>query len=215
VTVEHESHAEKCRRHRRTIFGWQPAWAFVPVVLRRVHILIGSSIIGVLCSLGIIIGAVALDNLNEERNDRLNTEIHHVREAQLTKAEIKSLVERLVRIESPTPSQLTAGVVLALKTCTANAKCRSQFRLVAPRGLPGPKGPRGERGPTGPRGSQGPPGSVQGPRGRRGHVGPRGPQGRPGPVGPQGPQGPQGPPITLTPDTVCRDLPLLRPLLCG
>lgn len=79
--------------------------------------------------------------------------------------------------------------------------------IVAPGGLPGPKGdpggppgpqgPQGDIGPEGPPGPQGPNGGAgqqgaQGPKGDTGAVGPAGAQGLQGPTGATGPQGPEG-----------------------
>ncbi|CAB4130345.1 hypothetical protein UFOVP116_395 [uncultured Caudovirales phage] len=73
----------------------------------------------------------------------------------------------------------------------------TDYSVIGPVLIDGPRGPRGEmglQGPAGPQGARGATGAdgPQGQQGIRGETGPQGPKGDTGATGPQGPQGPQG-----------------------
>ena len=174
----------------------EPGWLGEPVVIRRVHVLIGSAVMGVLSGLAIVLGALALANLNDERDDRLDDAAAALRREAITTAEVRRLSRVVFREESAKSreTRLRDVALEVLRICGNDRECTalgqrifgpSRERLIAHAraaaadycaAIGGCKGRQGERG------RRGLPGAP-GPRGRTG------PQGLPGRMGPQGPPG--------------------------
>lgn len=111
---------------------------------------------------------------------------------KIVRPEIQRIIDRTVRLERPSVSELRARLDAAIKSLSVDQRRRLLAELLeampAPppglRGARGPRGPAGPQGPPGPRGEQGPTGATG--RGPRGSQGPQGPEGAPGPQGPPG-----------------------------
>lgn len=159
------------------------SWWSDPITFLRYQIMVIAAIFGLMCAAGIVLGWQALDNLNEERQQRLEHE-------QAARASADAALRRVVLLERERLERerrrTARGVKAALDAAIDVLSDEQAARIVR-------KGTRGDKGPRGAAGYRGEPGD-RGPVGARGPVGPRGPAGSQGSRGPQGPRGPEGPP---------------------
>ncbi len=170
-----------------------------PIGRRQTALLL---LVGTFIALALGLGGYAINQNRAtaatQRNDQVRSD-----------ADIAAVARRVFRLESPTPAQLNAAVMAALRSCSKDAACTARFRKSAPRGLPGPRGSKGPRGARGTRGTTG----ARGAKGGRGARGPVGPEGPPGARGPTGAAGPAAS-ITDVLESICQKVPLLRGPLC-
>lgn len=196
-----------------------PGWFAQPLVVRRIHVLIGASFLGLIAAAGIVLGALALTGLDNEREKRLDEEIRNAQRDDLTRADVRRLSRHVFREESQKQraTRLQTAAIEVILLCEQNPKCQragqrvfgpSRDRLLAyaremARQLCGAdrnqcRGPKGDRGLRGKQGLRG----RKGEKGEKGETGSQGPQGLPGSQGPRGLPG-------VAPSTVCRALPKL------
>lgn len=181
-----------------------PGWLAQPLVVRRLHVLLGAAVLGIVGAVGIVLGAFALAGLNNEREARLQEVIANSERHDVTRADVRRLSLRVFRDETKKQraARLQSAALEVILLCEHSKKCQqagqrvfgpSRARLLAYanemakrlcargrcQGLRGDRGPRGRPGNRGPRGEKGEPGH----RGPEGPIGPIGPQGLPGPPG--------------------------------
>lgn len=164
-----------------------------PMELSRRTILLGLLMIGLLAGTGIVLGQMALDGLRKER-------ARAIREETLTKAEIESLVRRIVALEAPSARVRLDELRIALEECRRRPRCRRALTRVVvvsdlrgPPPLPGPLpgASPGDGARPGRLGGDGP--TEPGRPGRPGAPGAPGTPGMPGVPGAPGAPGEPGP----------------------
>jgi hypothetical protein len=166
-------------------------------------------LIGTFITICIGISAYALLQTSATESRRRSDVALNRKDRTRSDAEIATIAKRVFKLERPTTAELNDAVIVALRSCSRQAMCRSAFMDAAPRGR---RGPTGAKGATGARGVAG----ADGSRGAAGRTGKTGAKGATGPQGPAGPQGAAGLPASTAAllAELCRRAPVLRPLLC-
>lgn len=105
---------------------WQQFKEWLVEPSPRFYLFLLALLIGSIASAGIFIGRSALDKTSEEAVSRAEGDT-------LTKGEIHALVNRLVKIESPSKKEFARRIERALTICLRSKKCRHTFVLVSRR----------------------------------------------------------------------------------
>jgi hypothetical protein len=132
-------------------------WRRQAVIVRRRHVMDQNGIFGLAIAASLILAILAVQQLNVEREARLQLAL----EGQLTASDIKTIAKRTARLESPTDIEIVDQITKRLKTCLAQGGCRQTIRRTIVKVLDyvnlqqGPAGPSGRRGATGSRGRPG------------------------------------------------------------
>lgn len=92
-------------------------WLREPVHMSRLTLFAITFFLGVVAAAGVIAGAAALRHAAAERNRAIAAE-------RLTTGDVERIAHRIFAIESPTREQLLERILLALRACAHDPRCR-------------------------------------------------------------------------------------------